>query len=349
MKQEFCIETTADYPTCHASSICQLPGGDLLACCYTGKQEGAPDQVIIGSRYTAQEGRWSRPEVWVSVTNRAAGNPRIFMGPEDGEVWLVAPVDYGAWCSGGTWLFLKRSRDEGRTWSDLELLHFQPGILGKNKPLVEGRLCILPVEYEVPWSTCFLRTEDAGKTWEVCGDLGREVGAHLIQPSLVRLSDGRLVVYMRSQEDRIFSSYSHDNGKTWSLAKPTDVPNNNSGLDVARLRSGNLVLVCNPTTSNAELDKLDQGWPAQMPIDFDTWGLRTPLDALVSVNEGVTWKRAIRLEDGPSVYSYPAVIQSDDGLIHITYTYERRAIKHVALSEDELLEGMADSGKRGLQ
>lgn len=333
--RDFCIKPPPEHPNCHASSICELPNGDLLACCYAGVYEGAPDQVILGARYERATGRWAEPQVWVHVARRATSNPRVFLGPEPGAVWLLAPVNYGErWCSGGTFLFLKRSYDGGRTWTDLELLVERKGLLGKNKPLVRERLCLIPVEWEATWSATFLRSEDSGRTWEIVGDLGRAAGAHLIQPAVVELSDGSLMAYMRSQEGHIFVSYSQDLGRSWTKPQPTSLPNNNSGIDLVRLYSGNLVLVYNPTSVVPGMEKLDPAWPKDMPVEFNAWGPRTPLVAALSTDEGRTWPYQLVLEEGPGEYSYPAVIQAQDGTIHITYTYRRKAIRHVQLTEE---------------
>ncbi len=322
-------------PSCHAPSICELPEGNLLLSFYAGEYEGSPDQVILGAYYDRRLGRWSEPEVWVHVARRATVNPRVFLGP-DGAVWLVAQVNYGKrWCSGGTYLFLKRSYDGGRTWTDLELLVEQKGLLGKNKPLVEGKFVLLPVEWEATWSAAFLRSEDGGETWEVVGDLGRAAGARLIQPTVVRLSDGKIMAYIRSQEGKIFVSYSDDNGVTWTCPEPTSLPNPNSGIDMVRLRSGKLVLVYNPTVPLLKPKKLHPAWPQRMPTGFEVWGPRTPLVAALSPDEGRSWPHRIVLEEGDGEYSYPAVIQDGEGAIHVVYTYRREAIKHVRLTEAE--------------
>ena len=340
MRAEIAIAPPDSHPSCHASSICETASGDLLVCCFAGQYEGAPDQAILGASLRHGEAGWSKPTIWVDVVNRAAGNPRVFRAPDGDGLWLVAPINYGAWCSGGTRLFLKRSYDEGREWSDLELIDCPAGILGKNKPLIEQSLCILPVEYEVPWSACFLRTRDAGRSWEVCGNLGEEEGAHLIQPAIVRLQDRRLAAFMRSQEDWVFVSFSDDDGTSWSRPSVTPIPNNNSGIDVCLLRSGRLLLVCNPVASGDAPEKLDPAWPLAMPVSFDRWGQRTPLAVVVSEDGGVTWNQALRLEEGRGVYSYPAIMEGNDGAIHITYTHERTSIKHVELSEEELVAGI---------
>ena len=333
--RDFCIKPPPEHPSCHAASICELPSGELLACCYAGTREGAPDSVVLGARLDPKKGRWSQPVVWVDVARRAPANPRVFMGPRE-EVWLLVGVNYGHWCSGDTYLFLKRSYDGGRSFTDLELLVETKGLLGKNKPLRVGDIWLIPVEWERSWSAAFLRSSDGGETWEIVGDLGREAGAHLIQPSVVQLSGGELLAYMRSQEGYIYRSFSFDLGKTWTHPEPTSLPNANSAIDLIRLRSGVLALAYNPTSPREGERPLEDTWPAEMPVNFRVWGPRTPLKLAFSLDEGESWPYEITLEDGPGEFSYPALIQTVDGSLHVVYTYRRQAIAHVVIPEEEI-------------
>jgi predicted neuraminidase len=260
----------------------------------------------------------------------------VFLGPRFGEVWLVVGVNYGRWCSGDTYLFFKRSLDSGKSWTDLELLVETKGLLGRNKAFHGDGVWILPVEWERTWSAAFLRSVDDGNTWKIIGDLGRAAGAHLIQPAVVRLSDGALLAYMRSQEGYIYRSESRDRGETWTVPEPTPFPNNNSGIDMVRLRSGLLALVHNPVGLPGAPPPLDERWPERMPVGFDRWGERSPLVISFSPDDGVSWPWSLTLEDEPGEYSYPAVIQGKDGTVHITYTYQRMAIRHVTIEEAEV-------------
>ncbi len=336
MERRFCIEPTPDYPSMHASSVCELEDGRLLACCYAGMREGSPDSVVLGTRFDMKQGRWGKPAVWVDVPRRAPANPRVFLGPRSGEVWLVVGINYGRWCSGDTYLFFKRSLDGGESWTDLELLVDTKGLLGRNKPCHGNGVWILPVEWERRWSAAFLRSTDNGESWEIVGDLGHAAGAHLIQPAVVRLGDGRLLAYMRSQEGYIYWSESRDLGKTWTAPMPTPLPNNNSGIDMIRLRSGLLALAYNPVGLSAAPPELDERWPERMPVEFDRWGERSPLVVSFSPDDGTSWPWSLTLESGPGEYSYPAVIQGRDGTLHITYTYRRAAIRHIAIAEAEV-------------
>lgn len=333
------IPAHSSHPSCHAPSLCELPNGELLLAFYAGSKEGAPDSVVFGARFSPKRSAWSPPEVWVDVPGRAVANPRVFLGP-DGAVWLLVGINYGPrWCSGDTYLFLKRSFDFGHNWSDLELFWEQKGILGKNKPLRLGEVWLLPVEWEREWSAAFLRSEDNGRTWELVGDLGKKAGAHLIQPAVVPLADGRLMAYMRSQEGYIFASYSQDLGKTWSTPTPTSLPNNNSGLDMVRLRSGVLALAHNPTGLMPFPIPVETGWPDRLAVGFNRWGPRSPLCLSFSHDEGKIWPYSLILEQGEGEYSYPAIIQTADGNIHVAYTHRRKSIGHVII-EESTVEGL---------
>ena len=106
----------------------------------------------------------------------------------------------------------------------------------------------------------------------------------------------------------VCTAQSHDYGRTWSAVEATAVPNPNSGLDAVRLADGRIVLACNPVQEG-----------------------RTPLSLLASRDNGSTWEHVVDLETGPGEYSYPAIIQSRAGTVHVAYTYQRSQIRHAAV------------------
>lgn len=347
------------YPSSHAATICELDNRDLLTAWFAGSKESAVDTVILASRLKRDETEYGSPEVLVNVDNHAAGNPRLFYGP-DQALWLIAPINYGAWCHGGTRLFLKKSFDHGYTWTDLELFIEEKGILGKNKPIhlsSNPGIWLIPVEDEEAYICRFIRSEDGGRRWEIVGDLGRENNIRVDQPTIIEFDDGRLMAYMRSWEGYIYKSYSSDSGTTWSQVVPTPLVNNNSGIDMIQLKSGSILLVHNPNAlsdsgdfivdqslkgklgfkiSVQEYNRDTKGALAKNPdilLLYPKWGPRTPLRVSVSFNQGESWEKINDLEDKPGEYSYPSIIQGEDGRIHVVYTYNRKKIKHVVFEE----------------
>ncbi len=326
----------------------------------------------MGSRLSKGSDKWEDPSILVNVTHHAAGNPRLFIGP-DRALWLLAPVNYGHWCQGGTRLFLKRSYDNGFSWTDLELFIERKGILGKNKPLQlqsDRNVWLIPAEFEKTWISTFIRTGNNGEKWEIVGEIGKKENVRLHQPTVVELDNGSLLAYMRSWEGYIYKTRSSDNGKTWDAAEPTSLLNNNSGIDMVRLKSGILILAFNPrglgksgdtvvdqtlkktradeyTVNNLCLqDDLQIGNIAgkgnvqkqEVSEIYPQWGPRTPLSLAVSGDDGESWTIKMDLETEDGEFSYPAIIQGVNRRIHVVYTYNRTYIKYVSFYEEELVD-----------
>src|SRR4051812_47938289 len=116
--------------SCHASTIVELPGGDLMSAWFGGTGEGKPDVAIWGARRVA--GKWEAPVELVREPNTPTWNP-VLSPPGDGMLWLYYKFGTSPqqWTAGRMY-----SRDEGRTWSKPE--HLPAGLYGpiRAKPLV---------------------------------------------------------------------------------------------------------------------------------------------------------------------------------------------------------------------
>lgn len=327
VKGEFIYET-GSYPQVHASTIAETPEG-LVAAWFGGTREKHPDVGIWVSRY--ENGRWT-PSVEVahgvqyhrpdgSVHRHPTWNPVLFQ-PADGPLMLFykAGPNPDAW-----WGMLTTSPDHGRTWEEPRRL--PEGIIGpvKNKPvqLADGSL-LCPSSEETPdepsrWTIHFERTTNFGKTWERTPALHDGLKIQAIQPSILQLPGNRLLAIGRTRQNRIFEVESTDGGRTWGEVKLGSLPNNNSGTDACTLADGRHLLVYNHA----------EGEPGQ-------WGgKRTPLNVAVST-DGRNWQAALVLESDPGEFSYPAVIQTRDGLVHITYTWNRKRVKHIVIDPAKL-------------
>ncbi len=302
------FEQIPNFPSCHGSTITELPDGELLAAWYAGSREGAQDVAIFTARRPPGSECWMQPHMVVNTPNRSEGNPVLF-DDANGQIWLFYVTMYGDRWTECKVYYLK-SDTMGLRWGEREVLRDELGWMTRNKPLyLSNGDILLPVYDERNWHSMVMISGDGGETWNTYGDLSSPKG--VIQPTVVQRGDGSLLMLMRSRDGEIWRSTSDDLGRTWKAAEPTELPNPNCGVDMVRLHSGNIALVYNDTPRG-----------------------RTPLTVALSTDEGETWgyKRDLETEEGE--YSYPAVIQARDGGIHITYTYRRISIMHVEIDEE---------------
>jgi alpha-L-rhamnosidase len=314
------IYDTASFPSCHAATIESTDKG-LIAAWFGGTKEGHPDVGIWVSRN--ENGKWTAPvEVANGIVNDtlryACYNPVLYQVPQ-GELLLFYKV--GPRVSGWTG-WMKRSTDGGITWSPAQKL--PEGFLGpvKNKPVLLANgdlLCASSTEGD-GWKVHFEITRDNGKTWKKIGPINDGKTTNAIQPSVLFHPGNKLQILCRSKNRSVAESWSSDSGKTWTPMTLSSLPNNNSGTDAVTLKDGRQLIVYNHV-------KTPEG---------EKKGARTPLNVAVST-DGKKWHAALILEDSPiSQYSYPSVIQTDDGMVHIVYTWRRERIKYVKVDPAKL-------------
>ena len=296
----------------HASTIAES-GAALVAAWFGGSLESRPDVSILVSRNTGEG--WSTPRVVADGRQEdgsryACWNPVLFQ-PASGPLLLFYKVGRNprTW-----WGMLMTSSDHGASWSTPRRL--PAGILGpiKNKPvqLANGDLLSPSSTEHDGWQVHLERSTDLGETWERTDPIndGRVIAS--IQPSILVHANGHLQLLSRTKHHHIAESWSADGGKSWGEKQLISLPNPNSGTDAASLADGRQLLVYNHAKHK-----------------------RSPLNIALS-SDGHHWKPALVLEHGMGEFSYPAVIQSADGLVHITYSWNLSRIRHVVLDPAKL-------------
>jgi len=172
---------------------------------------------------------------------------------------------------------------------------------------------------EVRMANVFVST-DKGATWTRRGGVmvpETDFDEHMV----VELKDGRLWLMARTKKG-ISESFSTDQGRTWSEAKPSTIQNVSARFYLRRLASGNLVLVKN--------GPLDQRLKS-----------RSHMTAFLSEDDGKTWKGGLILDERNGV-SYPDGFQSPDGVIHIVHDRGRGGDREILMhrvTEADILAG----------
>lgn len=352
----------------HGSSLAVLPNGDVLAAWFYGSGErGADDVCIMGARKKAGSKRWSAPFLMADTKGIPDCNPVLFLNQKK-QLYLVwIAVQANRW-EQSVLRYRVADRYQGGgapawNWQDNILLKPDSGFVNELKE----KLAILPKQqhgwaaYAPPYDEMILNnaqdlakrsfgwmtrikpllladnkillplysdgfncslvaiSEDDGNTWRPSKPI---VGRGNIQPTFVRRTNGDIVAYMRDSGDapaRIQESVSTDDGETWTVARKTDIPNTAS-VEALCLRDGRWLLVAND---------VDDG--------------RYQLSLYVSDNEGAAWKRCAFLETDRNKSlscSYPSIVQSVDGFIHLSYSYHvtsnKKSIKYVKISPDDI-------------
>lgn len=315
-------------PECHASTIEESSTG-MVAAWFGGKHEKNQDVGIWISHLV--DGTWETPVevangIQNNITRYPCWNPVLFQ-PDQGPLLLFYKVGPSPreW-----WGEMMTSDDGGHSWSPSRRLGSSRlgYLMGpvKNKPIqLDDGSILCPSSTEIIdrgqllWRVHIEVTRDLGQSWDVVGPVNDGVEFDAIQPSILTYKDGSMQILCRTMQDVVSESWSEDRGKSWSPMAATTLPNPSAGTDAVTLTDGRQLLVYNHSARG----KKSRG--------------RKILNVALS-EDGKDWKPVLTLENKKGEYSYPAVIQSSDGLVHITYTYDRESVKYVVIDPADLPE-----------
>ena len=319
----------------HAPGIAQLENGNMLAVWYGGTREGAKDVSIFKNSYSKTSANWSSPEVLLDRGMaikrlgryiKKLGNPVVVNYKNQLWVFFVS-VSAGGW-SGSAINYL-RSDDQGKTWLDAGRLitspFFNVSTLVRTNPMAHSDGAIgIPVYHEL-----------AGKFGEylLVSPEGRLLdktriswGKTSLQPSVISLDESHLIAFMRNtarHPRQVFSASSNDNGKTWGERNYISLPNPDASVAAIRDDQGRLIMALN----NAAAGRRD-------------------MSLAVSLDSGSSWAVVYRFdysEKKGAEFSYPSLIQANDGSYHLVYTWHRTRIKHVSFNQTWLNERIAEA------
>ena len=352
----------------HASSIVSLPNGDFLAVWFHGSGERTSDDVkLMGARLEKGKTTWNEPFLMADTPNIPDCNPVLFLNSENKLFLVWIAVQANKWEQ--SILRFRTSTDYLKSgppiwnWQDNILLkpddNFGKEVAKKFKELPNSKngwagyaqkyddmiitvandatkrslgwmtrikpllmannRIVLPLYSDGFNMSLMAISEDNGTTWRPSLPV---VGRGPIQPAVVQKKNGNLVALMRDSGDepsRVQFSESNDKGESWSATTKTAIPN----------------------TASVELLVLQDGRWAFLGNDIDDGRYR--LSLFLSDDEGITWKWKTRLENAEpnkGSFSYPCLIQTKDGLLHITYSYhaekDKKSIKYVVVNPQKI-------------
>lgn len=358
----------SDCPQNHAANLLPLPDGSLLCTWFAGTQEGIADISIYLSRLDKGAQVWSQPVKLSEDASRSEQNPVLFLAP-DNVLWLM----YTAQKSGNqdtAIVRFRQSQDLGKSWGEIGTLLDKPGtFIRQPVTVLANGDWLLPVFYcrtqpGEKWvgnndDSAVKISSDQGKSWR---DVFVPESTGCVHMNITPLHDGSLLALYRSRwADFIYQSRSVDGGNTWTAPQPTELPNNNSSIQVTTLTNGHLALVFNKMSAADaserraslydEIEDEEDDARSEAPVETGCrsafWGApRAPMTLAISEDGGRTWPHQRNLETGDGYcmtnnsqqklnreFSYPSIKQGLNGELHIAFTYYRQAIKYVCVDE----------------
>jgi predicted neuraminidase len=338
----------ASTPEVHSATAIELKDNHVMAFWYGGTNEGHKDVRLFQNTWNSKTRRWGQEKAIInrSLTRdnvhryiRKLGNPVVTRGP-DQSLWLFyVSVSVGGWA--GSSINLIRSYDEGQSWTASKRLITSPFL--NLSTLIKG----MPVHYSDKTIGLPVYHEFIGKFGELLrineqGDVITKTrlswGKTSLQPIILVTSPDTAVAMMRYHGEpphRILSQFSDNAGRSWSKPVKSELPNPDAGIIGIPLQKENSLLLA---FNNDEEERED------MSLAMST-------DQIIA-NQGKHWDivkeveaNRLKVPDKKKQFSYPWLLQTTDGTIHLLYTWHKSHIKHVYFNTQWLQQSVVPTNK----
>jgi len=314
----------------HCSSAIELDDSKIRAFWYGGTREGSGDVDIFTSVFNLKTNIWSldaslvtnfQAERDLSRYVKKLGNAVVVRDLKN-RLWLFfVTVSFGGW-SGSSINYII-SEDEGKSWSNIKRLITSPFLnistLVKGRPfLYEDGSIGLPVYHELfgKFPELLKISEEGNVLYKKRLTWGRKT----LSPEVLPVTDKIAFCYLRyagKHERFIYCLQTFDGGLTWSLPNKTDLLNHNSAFTCLKTKDDLILKVLNYSDKE-----------------------RDDLTLVVSKDFGKTWKKVFVFEQEQTLkngtkheFSYPWILQMNNGDFHLFYTWRRKHIKHIYFNE----------------
>lgn len=372
---QYRFASDADTPLVHAPAMVELPDGRLRAFWFAGSREGAPDVNIHSALFDPATATWTDETVVVTREQisegwgrhvRKLGNAVPVLDDEGRMRLFVVAVSFGGWAASR--LVVLESADLGASWSFDKPLVTSPllniSTLVKTPPVryQDGSIG-LPVYHEMIGKFGEILRLDQNS--EVLGKARIGHGRKAIQPLVLVDSPQHAVAFLRNENEPnngyLYQSSSADGGWQWQALEYSPLENPSAALGGLAMGPGHWLVVAN--CNREERDDLcvretrdgGQSWDTRWTFHDRAQWRDTRLDeeafaGLIRdeiVSAGFTGstepllervfhnkcdaRRGCRFQ-----YDYPYMLRSENGDLHILYTWNKSAIRHAWLKAGDV-------------
>ncbi len=294
---------------------------------YIGESPADDAKCCIAAIYSMDQGEsWSEPRILIRPEDHGAINVMsvslLRMQNDDIGLFYINRQHLNE-----ARLHMRRSSDDGETWSDAICCVPNPGYYVTNNDRVVRLSCgrlIVPTALrkfqteehvkrnglDARGTVFFFYSDDDGQSWHEANHAAMIPAplskSGLQEPLVVELNNGSLWSLSRTDMGRQYEIKSFDRGMSWSQPVPSQFTSPQSPISMKRIpNNGHLLAIWNPI-------------PNYQTRSFDPFSAgRVPLVGAISRDEGVTWEKLFycESEQAKGGYSYVTIHFLEDEVL----------------------------------